>query len=279
MKAFVTGATGYLGGQLCKYLKNKGWIVATLNRNGNYLTTEQIIAQVREAEPDCIFHCAARVLSVVETSQVSDLVRSNVELTTQLAEAACVNGVKYFINVGTTWVNYESVPCPVNLYAATKAASYAILHHYSDAYGLRVAIVEPTDIYGPDDTRPKLFKLLRDAAVSGGVLKMSPGGQVLNMVYVDDVCQVMLDAFNRLMTGAGFLELTAASPYMLTLRKVVAEWKRITGKECSVLWSAKPYRVREVMFPTFGCKVAEHDYVSLEDGIRRMEGIESHVQA
>ena len=74
-----------------------------------------------------IIHLASLYLASHRPDQVADLVNANILLGTSLLEAAKLAGVRWFLNTGTIWQNYQSPECsdeyhPVNLYAATKQA-------------------------------------------------------------------------------------------------------------------------------------------------------------
>jgi len=189
-----------------------------------------------------------------------------------------VHGVRLLVNTGTSWEHYGTPPvAPVNLYAATKQAFEAILHYYVEARGLRVVSLKLFDTYGPGDPRPKLFTLLRTVAANQEVLAMSPGEQLIDLVFIDDVIAAFVLAAERLraemVKGHECYAVSSGAP--LKLRELVELYGRILGTPLPIEWGGRSYRQREVMVPwnTGAAVPGWHPKVALEQGIRRMEGL------
>jgi len=219
---------------------------------------------------------ASHFLSRHESRDVSSLVRSNIEFTAQLAEAAALLKVPAIINTGTSWQHYQNEPfSPVNLYAATKQAAADILRFYAEAAALRVITLELFDTYGPADPRPKLFSALRQAAKSPTPLAMSPGDQLIDLVYIDDVIDAYLVAAERIRTAGsnGVETFAACSGTPKSLRDVAELWSSVSGRPLNVQWSARPHRSREMLAPWSGGDLLPNwePRTSLEEGIRLME--------
>src|SRR6266849_2891380 len=56
-----------------------------------------------------------------------------------------------------------------------------------------------SDTFGPGDSRPKLLNLMRSAASTGKLLEMSPGEQLVDLVYIDDVIEAFKLAADRML--------------------------------------------------------------------------------
>ncbi len=289
--ALVTGATGYLGGNLCRYLGESGWTVHALCRPGPKTpalaaqgisvheydgSTARVAQIVGDSRPDVVFHLASLFLAQHHPDDLAPMIQANVLLGTQLLEAMTQQGVLRFVNTGTAWQHYQNADYnPVNLYAATKQAMEDILRFYCGAFPLAAITLELFDTYGPDDPRPKLFTLLRKVARTQEPLGMSAGEQLLDLVYVDDVVEGFRLAAGRLLSASGGTheKFVLAAGTRIKLREVVATYARVMKVELPIQFGARPYRPREVMVPW------EHGHVlpgwrprvSLEEGIRKME--------
>lgn len=292
-RALITGATGFVGSHLSRRLAARGdalhlvlrpesdrSLLAGLGDHASFHphdgTTEHLIRIVEEARPDVVFHLASLFVARHEPRDVEPLFRSNLLFATQLAEALARGGVKRCVNVGTAWEHYENADYdPVCLYAATKRAFETLLRFYVERDGLAVVTLTLFDTYGPNDPRPKLFSLLRRAAESGQRLAMSPGEQLIDLVYVDDVIDAFIIAAERLEAGAvvGMENYPVASGQALPLKTVVETYRRVTGTPLDLEWGARPYREREVMTPWSGGQRLPGwvPKTKLEEGIRRME--------
>ena len=104
----------------------------------------------------------------------------------------------------------------------------------------------------------------------------SPGEQLLDLVYVDDVIAAYLQAAELL---AGLPSGLAASYHvrsgrLLSLRQIVDIFQTVTQREIAIEWGSRPYRKGEVMNPWPGPMLPSWSaQVTLEEGIRRsLEG-------
>jgi len=237
-------------------------------------TTEQLKGIVAEAKPDVVFHLASLFLASHTSEQIVPLIESNVLFGTQLLEAMTANGVSRIINVGTFWQHFESRDFdPVNLYAATKQAFESVLAYYVNARNVRALTLKLYDTYGVGDPRKKLIAILGEAAASKSELAMSPGEQLLSLVYVDDVVEAFVVAANRLLKGAACPNESFAvrANELISVKDFVALYSRVSGREIPVKFGGRPYREREVMVPwLLPTLPGWTPKVTLEEGIKRV---------
>ena len=267
-RALVTGASGFVGAALTRRLLAEGWDVHLVLRAssstdglpptgpGLHLhrhdgSTAQLIDIMRAAAPDTVFHLASLFLATHQPQDVERLIQANLLFSTQLAEAMAACGVRRLVNTGTSWEHYQDQAYnPVCLYAATKQAFSAILRFYVEVRGLRVVTLTLFDTYGAGDTRPKVLNLLKRIANEGSSLAMSPGEQLVDLVYIDDVLDAFLLAAAQLDTQAGAMEeYGVSSGQPLPLREIAALYAQVSGKPLDISWGGRPYREREVMVP------------------------------
>jgi len=262
MAILVTGGSGFIGSNLTRHLQATGYkdLVLLLRKpfeqadlpvimdDGN---TDNLINSFRTYNIHGVIHLASLFLSQHKTSDIDNLIISNVLLGTRLCEAAHKTGCRWFINTSTFFQHYENKEYePVSLYSATKKAFEDILKFYSDVCGLRSTSLHLFDSYGAGDKRPKLIKLLKEKAEAGEKLAMSPGQQRINLIHVDDIVEAyrllvgLVESSAHLETG---YSITASET--LTLRELVQLYERILGKAISIEWGKTPYRPREIMDP------------------------------
>lgn len=207
---------------------------------------------LERAEPDIVYHLAARYVAEHSPDDIPGLIASNVTFSTQLYDACARVGCGKLVVAGTSWQHFSAANhAPATLYAATKGAQELIGAYFVDACGLRAAFLHLTDTYGPADPRQKLFSLLRRAAASGQELPMSPGEQILELVYIDDIVAAFIHAgamVDTLNDGTcAKWSVRAARGH--SLKEVVAIWEQTTGMTVPIRWGGRPYRAREVMRP------------------------------
>ena len=291
MKLFLTGATGFIGSQLTKRLVAEGHDLAIVVRPDSKLDVLQaflpqiqvhvydgsyysLLCALKAAKPELVFHLASLFLAQHKQEDVTRLIESNLNFPAQLLEAMNQLGIKRLINTGTSWQHYKNEAYnPVNLYAATKQAFESLLAYYLDAQDFKAITLKLFDTYGPSDTRPKLFSILRKAARTGELLRMSPGEQLLDLVYIDDVLDAFLLAMVRLSEVETSESYSVSSQERISLRELTKIYCETVCRSLSVEWGGQPYRSREVLVPW-----SDHEpvpgwqpRVCLRDGIIRME--------
>ena len=134
MRILVTGAAGFVGQHLLPYLEKQGHEVYALVRpstDGSKVYTnhlyvfeddiEHLASYLLENHVDGIIHLASLYIAEHKPADIKNIVTSNVYLGTAVMEAAVKAGVKWFLNTGTIWQNYNVEPysdtyCPVSLY-------------------------------------------------------------------------------------------------------------------------------------------------------------------
>lgn len=290
--ALLTGATSFVGSHLARRLVTEGWEVHLVIRPQSSLkliediqgqvtlhthdgSTEDLCQIMASAKPDIVFHLASLFLAQHQTKDVTSLIQSNVLFSTQLVEAMSVNGVNKLVNTGTSWQHFQNEAYnPVCLYAATKQAFEDILKFYVEASDLNVITLKLFDTYGPDDPRPKLFTVLRKAAQEQTELSMSPGEQLIDLVYIDDVIEAFLIAGDYILsdTDIKFESYAVSSGKPIKLKVLVNLYLKISNRNLNIKWGGRSYKEREVMFPWNKAINLGGWYpkVSLEKGIRLM---------
>ncbi|MCL0088931.1 NAD(P)-dependent oxidoreductase [Dehalococcoidia bacterium] len=293
LRALITGATGFVGSRLAQRLVRQDWEVHVIVRPTSKLeqldsikdrikiyehdgSTEHLENIVAAAKPEIVFHLASLFLAQHHAKDIVPLIQSNVQFGTQLVEAMVKNGVYRLVNTGTSWQHHENQDySPVCLYAATKQAFEALLQFYLETTALKVVTLKLFDTYGPDDPRPKLFRLLKATAEQQEPLAMSPGEQLIDLVYIDDVIEAYLVAAERLQAGLVYAHESyiVSSGQPISLKELVRTYEQVIGKELPIQWGGRPYRPREVMVPwNKGDKLPGWEpRVALSEGIKRME--------
>lgn len=290
MKILVTGPTGFIGRNLInKLLKSKHQIIAIekegadisfLEKNkirfGYYdKTYSSVYHFVSQEKPDGIIHLASLFLAAHKAENIEDLVNSNVLFPLHLIEAASNANVRWFLNTGTFWQNFQNKDfSPVNLYAASKQSFQDLAKYYFEAKNINFSTLKLSDTFGPGDSRPKVFNLWLNAAKTGETLEMSPGEQLIDISFIDNVvdgfftlAEILEKDENREYCGKVYA-LKAEKRY--TLKELSEVFRNITQSDLKINWGKKPYRFREVMIPweTGESIPGWKPKISLEDGIR-----------
>ena len=125
--AVVTGATGFLGAHLVHRLSDAGISVTATVRptsdpgriaalpEGIAIHTatgdaRDLIGCFERAQPDAVFHLAARFVSTHAPRDIAGLIEDNVTFTAHLCEAAVAANCPALVSAGTGWQNAGSAP-------------------------------------------------------------------------------------------------------------------------------------------------------------------------
>jgi nucleoside-diphosphate-sugar epimerase len=269
LRILVTGASGYIGSELVTKLTGLGCRVAVIKRASSDLTslnhvldsisiyecdssTASVIKVVKDCNPNVVVHLASLFIAEHKSSDIENLIASNLLFSTQIVEAMKHNNIKFLVNTGTSWEHFNNSNYnPVCLYAATKHAFESILEYYVQTSDLRIITLKLFDTYGPRDTRPKLIPLLQKLAASGESLAMSKGEQLIDVVYIDDVIEAFLVSISKLqlLEVRGNESYTVSSLDPITLQDLVRKYQEASGLKVNINWGFREYRAREVMTP------------------------------
>jgi nucleoside-diphosphate-sugar epimerase len=257
MRAFVTGASGFIGQHLVKKLLQSGWTVRALIHKRPLPETaglESVKGDINNRaewvdaleKTDVVFHLAAALGGSLLNKK--DFQRINTEGTKELLEAAKQAGVQMAIHVSSAGVlgsvragqtaDESYPPHPQNVYDRTKldAEKFAL---QKAKEGMSVAVVRPGWVYGPGDRRT--FKLVRSIARKRFVL-VTRGTACQTPVHIDDLIQGIWLCTEKARSGEVY---HLAGKEVLTVRQIVES-----------IASATERSIPKVTLPLFPVRVA-----------------------
>lgn len=268
MKILITGATGFIGQNLVSFLVKKNIEVFCLVRVSSDISKidkkaviksdldiNSLIDLFLKEKFDGVIHLASLFLSEHKFEDIEDLISSNILFGTKLLEASKLSKVKWFINTGTLWQNYNNDDYnPVNLYAATKESFQNIAKYYIETSDLVYCTIKLNDIFGPNDTRNKIFNLWMKISQTQELLEMSPGEQIIDISYIEDTVNAYYILLTHLNSEnfASFKNRTfvVGSKKRVTLKEFAKIFEKVTNLKLNIVWGGREYREREVMNPS-----------------------------
>lgn len=214
MVILVTGATGFIGGQLAARLVALGERVRVLARDPRRVAVAGVeVAQGDLGDPaslaaavagvDRVYHCASWIAYKAPWEQVWQV---NVQGTANLLDACVAAGVRRVVHMSSVAAGGPSrdgrpvaesdPPAPLDdPYGKSKLEQERLALSYGDR-GLEVVVVRPSAVYGPGDPSGinTLLKLVRR-----GFLPFYLGGRhtLVNVVPVGDVVAGCIAAMGR----------------------------------------------------------------------------------
>ncbi len=224
VRVFVTGATGFIVGEVVRRLRARGDDVAALVRDparARGLDCELVQGDLGDADAirrglegcDAAVHGAA-VYEVGVSGKAADAMReANVGGTERVLGAALELGTAKVVHVSTVAVfgnthgqvvDETSGPAspPLAVYDETKREAHEVAARLI-ASGLPCAIVQPGAVYGPGDPSQLGGTLRRVAAGRMPLIAFADCG--LNAVHRDDVADGILLALDRGRAGEAYV--------------------------------------------------------------------------
>lgn len=245
--ALVVGGTGFIGNNLLRQLVNNGFQttaiafddrrqaerlapVAGLNIlsavSSNPMDLDEAVSDQRF---DYIINLASGGVGP-EDRAAKTLEQGNLVFLTRLLEVFQVNPPKLFIHAGS-WSQYawpdNKTPISENhsqQYGAGYGGAKSIAERDGSACAARLGIAFVTlrlfHVYGPGEPEHRLTPYLISRMAAGNDAELSPGGQVRDFVFIDDVVDAFIAAMcsDQLVAGSAY-NVCSAEP--VSVRHVV----------------------------------------------------------
>lgn len=218
----MTGASGFVGARVVRLALQRGHTVAALvgpdsrvHRLVDLLgdvdlirgditdrrTLDRVAATVR---PDACVHLAAAG-AVVRQDDLDALLAANAVAPAHLAAALARTGCRRLVIAGSSSeygtvdgaMDEASAPHPDDFYGVAKLAGGLLAAVVGAAHGLETAQLRLFSVYGPGEDPRRLVSSVVQALLAREPIALTPGAQVRDFVYVDDVAEALLAAVER----------------------------------------------------------------------------------
>lgn len=266
MKAFVTGATGFIGSYLAKFLVDEGRDVLCLKRVSSDLyrlegyqnrikwanTTDDWKWTFREFSPDIVYNLAwdgvAASDRVIWQKQVH-----NIEFQQELLDISLKCGVKKFVGVGSQseYGEFEEKideAQPVNpktAYAASKAAALVILKSFCEINGIDWYWFRLFPLFGPYESERWLIPALIKNICTSDHMDLTSGEQKLAYLYVGECAKAIASPIN--VTGNSGVY-NVCSGHLLSLKELVTKIRDRINPKFKLNFGVQPYRYGQCMY-------------------------------
>ena len=138
----------------------------------------------------------------------------------------------------------DSPTRPSTIYAATKLAFYRLCEQICATSEMSFAWGRIFHVYGPEENPNRLVPAAIRTLLSGKDFPASPGDQVRDYLYVDDVAS----AFLRLAEAKEFGVFNICSGFPITIRHLLSRIEGLSGSSGRVRFGAKEYNRHDPMF-------------------------------
>ncbi len=286
MRAFVTGATGFIGGHVVRRLRERGDEVVALVRSPDKASELRQLgcelvkgdlsdeAAIRKGVHGCqsVFHVGAVYKVGIPKSEREPMFDANVRGTERVLDAAHSAGAQRIVYVSTVNIfgdthgelvdedyRRDEGEGFLSAYDETKYRSHLVAEDRI-AKGYPVVTVQPGGVYGPND-HSEIGNMIEQAQTGKLKLKMFPN-MGLMFVHVDDVADGILLAHDKGRIGESYVlsgerntmgglvdkvcELSDRSPPRLTMPPVLMKLSAPLGPLIAPLMGFPP-NLRELI--------------------------------
>jgi nucleoside-diphosphate-sugar epimerase len=263
MKVLVTGATGFLGSHLTRALAGRGDRVVVLKRSTSDL------GRIRDLLPALALYDADRsgadrllaehgdLAAVVHTAtcygrngEPDEVVfEANTAAPLRLLQRAARAKVPLFVHTDTCFSSGPLRYTYLRSYSLSKRQFTEWGEHFASRGDVCFVNVKLQHPYGPGDSPDKFVpSILRQCLDNVETLRLTPGEQQKDFIYVEDVVSALLLVLDRCGEGlAPFQEYECGTGVAVSVRRFVETAHALTGSRTRLLFGALPYREHEIM--------------------------------
>ena len=222
-KVLVTGAEGFIGSHLTERLVALGAEVKALVMYNSFNTwgwidtfrpgeknkVHIICADIREADLlkstlkdiDIVFHLAALIAIPYSYVSPSSYIKTNIEGTLNLLQAARDHGVEKFLHTSTSEVYGTALYTPIDEkhplqgqspYSASKIGADMIAESFHRSFDLPVTTVRPFNTYGPRQSMRAIIPTLIVEMLSNDKIQLGSLHPIRDFTYVSDTVEGFL---------------------------------------------------------------------------------------
>ena len=211
MTFFITGASSFIGVELCRYLSDNGHSVIAMSRRENEHLEEikrDGHLQVFRADMQSLFDKAKGIGADVfihlawagtthEDRNNPAIHEENVRLSLECVKLAKQMGCQLYVDAGSQaeygivpGVLTENTPCnPITAYGKGKLKMYNESSILTKELGLKYIHLRILSVYGENDHDETLIKSALKKLKANEPIEMRSGGQMWNYVYVKDAAR------------------------------------------------------------------------------------------
>jgi dihydroflavonol-4-reductase len=243
LKILVTGANGFLAGNIIIELLRRGYHVRGMLRKKAVLITEHPDLEAFYGDitrPDDVIDAAGGCSAIIHSAAVTDhsirdydIYRQvNVEATRNVLNACIRHSIKKFIYVSTANVfGFGSKEAPGNedvpmmypftesMYAVSKATAQNMVKEMLRDSRTNFTIVNPAFMIGPNDGKISSNQIIL-RAVNKKIVFIPPGGK--NFIHVSDAATAICNTLEVRETGACYLLANENLTYREFYKKMAA---------------------------------------------------------
>lgn len=259
-KIMIAGSRGLVGSAILRRLEALGYKrCLPVDRSVVDLTNQQAVRAWFEKErPEYVFIAAAKVGGIMANkTKKGDFILTNLQIQTNVIEAAWQIGVKKLLFLGSACVYPKLCPQPIkesylltgsleetnNAYAVAKIAGIMLCQSFNEQYGTNFISVMPTNLYGQNDrfdlqnghVIPALIRKFIEAKEQAlpQITLWGTGTPLREFLHVDDLADACVFLMN---TYEGSEIVNIGSGEEVSIKDIAELIKAAVGYEGEISW-------------------------------------------
>ena len=259
MTILVAGATGLVGSAIVRELeKTNRFHKGISSKDVDLLDRAATFKYLKDLKPSVVIDAAARVGGIgANNSQPVDFLTRNIQIQSNLMDAAHEAGVQNFVFLGSSCIYPRNCAQPIkeeyimtgeleqtnSAYAIAKIAGLEQIKSYRKQYGHKWISVMPTNLYGPNDNfdleNSHVFPALIRKFVEGkrnaekSVKLWGTGKPKREFLHVDDLAKAILVCLESYDSD---LHINIGSGEDLSIKELADKVAGIVGFNGEVIW-------------------------------------------
>ena len=217
-KVFIAGKNGMVGSALVRLYDSQTefQVISPSRQELDLLDRNQVFEFIANVKPDLAIDAAARVGGIVDNNSYPvDFLSINLQIQTNLMDAAAAASVNSFVFLGSSCIYPKLAPQPLkesylmtgpleetnSAYAVAKIAGLRLIQAYREQFGFNWISTMPTNLYGPNDN----FDFKSSHVIPGFIAKFhrakienaqtvelwGTGNPLREFLHVDDLAQAI----------------------------------------------------------------------------------------
>lgn len=258
MTFFITGASSFIGVELCRYLSDNGHRVIAMSRRENEHLEEikkdghlqvfradmqSLFDKAKGISADVFIHLAWAGTTHEDRNNLS-IHEENVRLSLECVKLAKQMGCQLYVDAGSQ-AEYGIVPgvltedtlCnPITAYGKGKLKMYKESSILTKKLGLKYIHLRILSVYGENDHDETLIKTALKKLKANEPIEMRSGGQMWNYVYVKDAARQIAELSIYAINDKDFRQeiYNVASNDTRKLQSFIMEMKEIIGSSSNL---------------------------------------------
>lgn len=293
-RAIVTGANGFIGSNVIKYLVSQNVEVLALFHAGHDSNIPKsslikkynleladisgIRQEIPEDEYDVFFHFAWQGCSGSARADTK-LQLQNAQWTVEALETAHALGCKRFVCAGSI-MEHETMAAAYTqgnmpglgyIYGGGKLIAHVMCMSVAAKLGIELVWPSITNAYGAGELSPRMVNTTIRKCINGESPQFTAGTQNYDFVYIDDVARAFYMIAEN---GKPFHEYLIGSSTARPLKEFLLEMKGAIAENLDFVFGDVPFTGINLPIERFSCKATEIDTgfkaeISFADGCRK----------